>query len=343
METRQTVEPVVEHSRLDASDVEVSRIGLGTWAIGGWMWGGTDEAASVAAIQSAVDAGMTLVDTAPVYGFGESESLIGRALAEGGRRDRVTLATKAGIEWSRDHQRVRRNAKRSRILEEVDASLERLGTDRIDLYQVHWPDPLVEIHETADAMAELYRAGKIRAVGVSNFSTRQMAIFREAAPLHASQSPYNVFERAIDGDVGAYCRDHGIALVTYGALCRGLLSGRMHRERTFAGDDLRNADPKFQQPRFDQYLAAASALDEFARTHFAVGVRELAVRWILDQPGYTSALWGARRPGQLEGIEGAIGWQLDDASLREVTRIVDEHVSDPVGPEFMAPPAREGS
>ena len=328
----------MEYTQLDGTDIEVSRIGLGTWAIGGWMWGGSDEAESIAAVQAAVDHGITLVDTAPIYGFGASESLVGRALSEGGRRERAVVATKVGLEWSDDHKRVRRNATRARIEREVEDSLRRLQTDRIDLYQVHWPDPATDAEETARAMEDLYRAGKIRAIGVSNFSPEQAAAFRAAAPLHASQQPWNLFERGIEADVVPESREHGTAILAYGALCRGLLSGHMQRDREFTGDDLRKADPKFRQPRFDQYLAAVDELERFAREHYQRGVRDLAVRWLLDQPGLTSALWGARRPAQLEGIDAVWDWQLDAAASREIGHIVERHVTDPVGPGFMAPP-----
>src|SRR6266699_2185878 len=189
------------------------------------MWGGTEEAESIATIRAAVEHGINLIDTAPAYGFGHSEEIVGKALAEGGLRSRVLIATKTGLEW--EGGRVFRDASRARILREVEDSLRRLRTDYIDIYQVHWPDPLVRIEETADAMQMLFRQGKIRAIGVSNFSVLQMEQFRRAAPLHVLQSPYNLFEREIETDTLAYCRRNAIATLGYGALCRGLLSGRM--------------------------------------------------------------------------------------------------------------------
>ncbi|HKJ94010.1 MAG TPA: aldo/keto reductase, partial [Gammaproteobacteria bacterium] len=164
----------MEYKTLGNTDIEVSRIGLGTWAIGGWMWGGTDERESVEAIRGAVDRGITLVDTAPVYGFGRSEEIVGKALSEGGLRERVVLATKVALEWSDDHQSVWRNATRERINREIEDSLRRLRTDHIDVYQVHWPDPATPVEETARALEDLYKAGKIRAIGVSNFTPEQM-------------------------------------------------------------------------------------------------------------------------------------------------------------------------
>jgi aryl-alcohol dehydrogenase-like predicted oxidoreductase len=331
----------MEYATLADTDLTVSRIGLGTWAIGGWMWGGTDTERSIDTIRAAVERGVTFIDTAAVYGMGHSESIVGEALARHHLRDDVVLATKCGIAWSDDHERLWRNATRARIEQEIDDSLRRLRTDRIDLYQVHWPDPKTPIEETAQAMEALYRAGKIRAIGVSNFNAEQMDRFREVAPLHANQPPYNLFERELGDEVLPYCADHGIGTVTYGALCRGLLSGKMTRDREFDGDDLRQVDPKFQQPRLDQYLAAVAALDRFAREHFGKDVMALALRWLLDQRGLTVALWGARRPQQLDPVASIDGWQLGEADMATIDDIIARHVTDPAGPEFMAPPARK--
>jgi len=314
-----------------------SRIGLGTWAIGGWMWGGTDEKKSIATIHAALDKGINVIDTAPVYGFGKSEEIVGKALAEYGQREGIILATKVGLEWRDDE--VYRNGSRERIFKEIDDSLRRLKTDYIDLYQVHWPDPLVPIEETAEAMGELYEKKKIRGIGVSNYSAKEMDRFREVAPLQTSQPPYNLFERDMDDNILPYCRNYNITLMTYGALCRGLLSGKMSVDRDFKGDDLRQMDPKFRRPRFDQYLKAVGKLDEFARDRYDRRVIHLAVRWILDQ-GVDIALWGARRPDQLEALDKVFGWSLSDDDRREIEEIIETTVDDPVGPEFMAPPER---
>jgi aryl-alcohol dehydrogenase-like predicted oxidoreductase len=313
-----------------------SRIALGTWAIGGWMWGGTDTRSALRTIQTAIDRGITLIDTAPVYGFGRAEEIVGRALRAGGRRDRVLIATKCGLWWHGD--KVFRNAASWQIQQEVEESLRRLRTDRIDLYQVHWPDPLVPIEETASAMSRLLAQGKIRAIGVSNFSPAQMEVFRQVAPLHATQPPYNLFERAIDADVLPYARKTGLIVLAYGALCRGLLSGRIAATTRFSGDDLRRTDPKFRQPRLGQYLAAVAELDRFARANYGKTVLALAIRWVLDQ-GPTIALWGARRPDQLDAVEEVAGWSLDAGALSEIDAILVRNITDPVGPEFMAPPA----
>jgi aryl-alcohol dehydrogenase-like predicted oxidoreductase len=327
----------MERAEIPGTSIKLSPVAIGTWAIGGWMWGGTDEAESVATIRTAFEHGINIVDTAPVYGFGRSEEIVGKAIAEGGLRADVLIATKAGLQW--DGGRVSRNASRARILREVEDSLRRLRTDYIDVYQVHWPDPLVTIEETAEAMLTLFKQGKIRAIGVSNFSVIQMERFRQVSPLHVLQPPYNLFERGIEADLLPYCRKNKIATLGYGALCRGLLSGRMKAATVFDGDDLRRTDPKFLEPRFTQYVAAVQKLDHLAQQRFDKRVIHLAVRWMLDQ-GITTALWGARHPEQLQPVDEVTGWSIDASTMAEIDLILRETVTDPVGPEFMAPPAR---
>jgi len=333
----ESLEIKTELAEIPGTAIKMSRVAIGTWAIGGWMWGGTDEAESVSTIRAALDHGINLIDTAPAYGFGRSEEIVGKAIGEAGLRSRVLIATKVGLEW--DNGKVFRNASRARLMQEVEDSLRRLRTDTIDIYQVHWPDPLVAIEETAEAMHALFRQGKIRAIGVSNFSIEQIEQFRRVAPLHVLQSPYNLFERGIEAGLLPYCRKNGIAMLGYGALCRGLLAGRMRPDTVFKGDDLRRIDPKFQAPRFAQYLAAVQKLDRLATERFGKRVIQLAVRWMLDQ-GVSTALWGARHPDQLQPVDQVAGWSLDSASKTEIDRILSETISDPVGPEFMAPPAR---
>jgi aryl-alcohol dehydrogenase-like predicted oxidoreductase len=327
----------MDHAGIPGTLLQVSRITLGTWAIGGWMWGGTDEAESIATIQAAIEHGITVIDTAPAYGFGRSEEIVGRALAESRLRSYVLIATKTGLEWQRGN--VFRNASRARILYEIEESMRQLRTDHIDIYQVHWPDPVVTIEETAEAMRTLFEQGKIGAIGVSNFSVEQMERFRRVAPLHVLQPPFNLFERGIEADILPYCRENKIATFGYGALCRGLLSGRMRLDRKFDPDDLRHTDPKFQNPRFAQYLAAVDRLDQLAQQRFGKGVIQLAIRWILDQ-GITTALWGARHPSQLLPVDEVSGWCLNAAAKAEIDRILSETIINPIGPEFMAPPSR---
>ena len=325
----------MEKISIGRSGLTTSRIGLGTWAIGGWMWGGSDEAESIATIRSAIERGVTLIDTAPAYGFGRSEEIIGKALAEGALRDKVTIATKVGLTWK--NGAVFRNSRPARIRKEIDASLRRLRTDVIDLYQVHWPDLQTPIEETARALEDLRRQGKIRAIGVSNYSPSQMDAFRAVARLDAVQPPYNLFEREIETDVLPYSKRAGLAVLSYGALCRGLLSGRMTTDTKFDGDDLRKVDPKFQGMRFRQYLAAVDELNKLARERFDKSVLALAVRWVLDQ-GPTVALWGARHPAQLDPVDDIEGWHIDTGTRRDIDAILERCIVDPVSPAFMAPP-----
>ena len=306
--------------------------------MGGFQWGGADDNESVRTIHSALDRGITLIDTAPAYGFGHSERVVGRAIAERGHRDRVILATKCGLERRGDA--LFRNSSRKQIFEEVEVALANLRTDYIDLYQVHWPDPATPFEETAEALRDLQRAGKIRAIGVSNYSVAAMERFDSVVPKATAQPPLNLFERQAQADILPWCQANGVSTLTYGSLCRGLLTGTIDRSTKFEGDDLRNTDPKFQPPRFEQYLQAVTLLDRFAREHYGKGVLALAVRWSLDQPGVSCALWGARHPGELSPLDDIIGWHLDREALAYIDQVVQESVRDPVGPEFMAPPER---
>jgi len=323
----------MEYIKVSGLPFEASRIALGTWAIGGWMWGGTEEKDAIATIHHALECGINLIDTAPVYGFGQSEEIVGKALQ--GRRDKTLIATKAGLDWSGEG--IVRNSTPERLRQELEDSLRRLKTDVIDIYQIHWPDEATAFEETAKTLEGFRRDGKIRAIGVSNFSPTQMNPFRTEAKLATIQPPYNLFERSIESDVLPYAKQHDIVVLAYGALCRGLLSGKIKADTKFDGDDLRNNDPKFQADRRAQYLAAVDKLDTLAKDRFGKSVLALAVRWILDW-GDTIALWGARKPSQLDAIEDVMGWHIDEATMDEIDRILDETVKDPVGPEFMAPP-----
>lgn len=328
----------MEYIRILCLDREVSRIGLGTWSMGGGWWSDVDDATAVATVLRALDAGINLVDTAPIYGFGRSEEIVGRALAQFGRREQVVIATKCGLEWGEGG--VWRNATKDRIVTEVEASLRRLGTDYIDIYQVHWPDPLTPAQETAEAMYRLLQAGKIRAIGVSNYSVEEMEEFRHYAPLHTHQPPYNIFEREIERDVLPYCLRHEIVTLVYSPLCRGLLSGKYTADTRFQDFVRVNLDPKFREPYFSKYLGAVAALDKLAQERYGRRVVHLAMRWVLDKPGVGIALWGARRPEQLEPLEGMLGWHLTEQDMRDIDSIVEQHIDAPVGPEYMAPPLR---
>lgn len=326
----------MEKIKIEGIDFDLTRIALGTWAIGGWMWGGADDKNSIKTIHKALEKGINVIDTAPVYGFGHSEDVVGEAVRQYGERDKIAIATKVALEWTEDEQ-VFRNSSKDRIMKEIEDSLRRLKTDYIDIYQIHWPDESVPFEETAEAMLKLKEQGKIRAIGTSNYQPKHMEEFRKTAPLATNQPPYNLFERGVEDDVLPYMKDHGIAALTYGALCRGMLSGKITKDRKFEGDDLRQADPKFKEPRLKQYLNAVNELDDFAKENYGKRVIHLAVRWILDK-GIEIPLWGGRKPSQIDPVDDMFGWKLDEGSMKEIGKIIDKNVKDPIGPEFMAPP-----
>ncbi|HUY80952.1 MAG TPA: aldo/keto reductase [Acidobacteriaceae bacterium] len=318
---------------------EVSRIGLGTWAIGGMEWGEVSDGDAIASCLAIFEHGINLIDTAPIYGHGRAEELVGRAMRHHGKRESFYIATKAGLEWN--ERGVFANSDPVRLRQEFEDSLRRLDTEYVDLYQIHWPDTTIPVERAAEVLLGLFEEGKIRAIGVSNFSAAQMEAFQSVAPLHSNQPPYNLFERAIDEEALPYCREHGIAVLTYSSLCRSLLAGRMTREMKFPEGDVRLVDPKFQPPQFAQYLNAVDRLKEFARERYGKTVLELAARWVLDRPGVSAALWGAKRPEQLHAVDGIFGWKLDEAAMAEMDGIVRESVTDPVGPEYLTPGVRD--
>lgn len=311
----------MEFAQLGSLDMQVSRVALGTWAIGGWLWGGTDVEDSIRTIHEALDMGITTIDTAPVYGFGLAEEILAEALARRSvPRDRVIIATKAGMEWD-EQENVRRNSRPERIRQEIEDSLRRLRTDYIDLYQIHWPDPDTPIEETAAVLKELYEQGKIRAIGVSNFTVEQMERWRSVAPLHSCQPRYNMLERQIEADLLPYCRRHGIAVLAYSPLARGLLTGKYGLDAQFPSGDSRAQDPRFQPDALRRHLKVVEGLraiaEELGRT-----VAQVAFRWVLDQPGITVGLWGARRPGQITEAAGAVGWRLSDEQLARIDSLL---------------------
>jgi aryl-alcohol dehydrogenase-like predicted oxidoreductase len=325
--------------------MKVSRIGLGTWAMGGLEWGAVPERDAIRTCLEAHYCGINLIDTAPVYGRGRSEEIVGKAMRTLGRRDEFFIATKVGLDWTSSG--IYTNSTESRIRKELEDSLRRLDTDYIDLYQIHWPDALVPIEETAALLSEFQQEGKVRAVGVSNFSVAQMVKFRSMVGLASSQPPYNLFEREIESCAGedhesvlSWCGRNQIAVLAWGTLCRSLLGGCATQGMTFESGDIRSVDPKFQEPRFSQYLAAVEKLNIFARDRYGKTVVELAARWVLDRPGVSVALWGARHPSQLAAAKTVMGWTLDVSGMAQIDRILVESVTDPVGPEYLTPKVR---
>ncbi|MBV7518457.1 aldo/keto reductase [Ensifer sp. ENS12] len=306
------------------SGVKASAVGLGTWAIGGWMWGGTDERESIAAIQASLDAGVTLIDTAPAYGLGRSEEIVGKALA--GRRDKAIIATKCGLVWHTDKGRhffdqdgkpVHRYLGRDAIRHEVEQSLKRLGTDYIDLYITHWQDPTTPIEETMAALEELRQAGKIRAIGASNVGRGELEQYIAIGGLDAIQERFSMIDREIEADLLPLTRRNGVATLSYSSLALGLLSGGIGPERVFSGDDQRRDNPRFSVGNREKVAAFAKSIRSIAEKHGAT-IAQIVIAWTLAQEGVTFALCGARNPGQALDNARAGTIRLDEEDLKGI-------------------------
>lgn len=313
----------MERIRFGTTDIQVTRIALGTWAMGGWLWGGADADEAVRSVHEALDLGITTIDTAPVYGFGISEEIVAKALRTSNMpRDAVIIATKAGMEWDED-ENVVRNSKEKRIRTEVEDSLRRLQTDYIDIYQIHWPDPDTPIEETAVAMAKLMDEGKVRSIGVCNYSVEQMDEWRRVAPLHSNQVRFNVIERDTEKDILPYCNEHGMGFLAYSPLARGLLTGKYSANTVFPPGDSRATDKRFSGEDAARNLRIVAGLTEMAE-EAGKTVAQLAVRWALDRDNNIVVLWGARRPGQIAGAAGVTDWKLSDEEMARIDAIVAE-------------------
>lgn len=327
----------MEQVTLGRSGLRVSRIAFGTWQLGG-EWGPTDERAAVDAIRHAADNGINLFDTAQGYGFGESERLLARALA-GHPRDQLVIATKGGLRPTPSGG-VTRDASPAWVRSGVEESLRALGTDHIDLYQVHWPDPKTAFAETASALADLVRAGKIRHVGVSNFDAEQMAEFSATLPVETLQPPYHLFRRDIEASILPYTAAHDIGVLVYGPLAHGLLSGTMTADTHFAPGDWRASSDLFLGEPYRRNLGVVDALRRFAELELGTTVTRLAVAWTLANPAVHVAIVGTRNPRHVDDAIAAAGIKLDASALRRIAEIVSDEV--PVGgpsPEQM--PAAE--
>lgn len=318
---------------IGGSGISASAVGLGTWAIGGWMWGGSDEAESIAAIQASIDAGVSLIDTAPAYGMGRSEEIVGKAIA--GRRDKVVLATKCGLVWHTGQGRhffdqagtpVHRYLGAASIAHEVEQSLTRLGTDYVDLYITHWQDPTTPVAETMAALEDLKRAGKIRAIGASNATAADIQAYLAAGQLDAIQEQYSMVHRDIEAELVPVCRRAGISVLSYSSLALGLLAGQIGPERTFAGDDLRISDPRFSVDNRRRVAEFVAEIRPVADAHRA-SISQLVIAWTLRQPGITFALCGARNATQAKENARAGALRLDETELAALTAAAARHLA----------------
>jgi aryl-alcohol dehydrogenase-like predicted oxidoreductase len=308
----------MEQTRLGRSDLVVAPIAFGTWQLGG-DWGPTDEAAAIAAIRRAADLGVTLFDTAQAYGFGASERLLAKALD--GRRDGLVIATKGGLAPI-EGGGVARDASARWIRRGVEASLRALGTDAIDLYQVHWPDPATPFAETAGTLAELVAEGKVRHVGVSNFDAAQMETFSATLPVETLQPPYHLFHRDIEASVLPFAQAHDIGVLAYGPLGHGLLSGHLRMETRFDPGDWRATSGDFRGDAYRRNLAAVAELDQLARGDLGITLSQLAVAWTLSNPGVQVAIVGTRNPAHVDEAVGAADVVLEPDVLRRIDKIM---------------------
>ena len=308
--------------RLGQTDLQVSAIAFGTWAFGG-EWGAADLQESKDAIHRAVELGINLFDTAQGYGFGAAEQLLGEALRGRTSRDEVIIATKGGLRM--DGDRLLRDTSRRWLREGVESSLRQLGTDYIDLYQVHWPDLHTPPEETAGALEELVSEGKIRHVGVSNYDADQMQALGGFGRVETLQPPYHLFRRDIEATVLRYTAAHDVGVLVYGPLAHGLLSGRMGESTTFDFDDWRSKSPDFTGDTFRRNLAVAERLKALARER-DITLPQLAVAWTLANPAVHVAIVGARRPDQLDETAAAADIKLSEDDLKEIDAILADAV-----------------
>lgn len=314
----------MDFRRLGRTDLNVSVIGFGTWAIGGSFWGPTIPSESVAAIHKAIDSGINLIDTAPVYGNGKSEKLVGKAIK--GRRPQVIIATKCGLHF-KGSQAIN-DLKPASIRAELEASLKRLGTDVIDLYQCHWPDPDTPIEETIGEMVKMKDEGKIRAIGVSNFDAALVKKAQAVAPIASNQVPYSMLNRDIEKELVPFCIEHDIGIMAYGPLGGGILSGKYEKKPKFGRNDARTFFYQYyEEPLWSKVQLLLKELERIAAQHDKP-VAQVAINWARQQPGLTVALVGARNPHQAEMNAVAGSWSLSEEELfhinEHLTHILDK-------------------
>jgi aryl-alcohol dehydrogenase-like predicted oxidoreductase len=315
---------VMDYKKINNIDIPVSPVSLGTWAFGGGIWWGPQEDKnSVEVIDKAVRGGITMIDTAPVYGRGRSERVIGSFLRKYKLREKIALATKLGLNWQGSD--ILHDLGKKRMLEEVDLSRSRLQTDYFDLYQVHWPDPDTPIAETAETMYKLKQKGIIKAIGVSNYSTNQMLEFMKYCPLDCLQPEYSMFVRDIESEIIPICQKNNIAIISYAPLYSGLLTDKFFLKKATIPDD-RNRKLKslqFTEPYFSINQETLEKLKSIASSYRKT-LTQLVINWNFSQAGITSTIVGSRKPNQLEENLGSMGWRLSREDLSKINKILDQ-------------------
>ncbi|MHB8302404.1 MAG: aldo/keto reductase [Acidobacteriaceae bacterium] len=322
-----TQEITTQKRQLGDSDMHLTAIGFGAWAIGGgdwqYAWGSQDDNDSIAAIQRALDLGINWIDTAAVYGLGHSEDVVAQALE--GRAKKPYIFTKCSMVWDEQRQ-ITNSLKRDSVRGEVEASLRRLRVDAIDLYQIHWPNPDADIEEGWQTLAELKQEGKVRYIGVSNFSVAQMERAAKIAPITSLQPPYSMLNRAVEAEILPYCEKHAIGVINYSPMMSGLLTGAMTKERVaaFPKDDWRRNNAKFQEPQLSRNLQLVELLREIGKPH-GRGPGEVAIAWTLRQPAVTAAIVGARSAKQVDGVVGAASFRLQPEEIARIEKFLAEY------------------
>lgn len=312
---------------LGNSDLQLTPIGYGAWAIGGgnweYGWGPQDDNDSLRTIEHALDSGINWIDTAAIYGLGHSEEIVGKALR--GRAQKPYVFTKCSMRWTPD-RKIYRSLRAGSLQEEIEDSLRRLCVERIDLYQIHWPNPEDEIEEAWETLAKFQQEGKIRYMGVSNFSVEQMKRVQKIAPITSLQPPYSLLRRDIEAEILPFCREHNIGVINYSPMVSGLLTGKMTAERVtnMPEDDFRKRTPNFNEPKLSRNLALTELLREIGK---APGVEPgvVAIAWTLRNPAITAAIVGARRPDQVDGVLPAASFRLSDAEAERIEQWLGKH------------------
>ncbi|HKO13332.1 MAG TPA: aldo/keto reductase [Acidobacteriaceae bacterium] len=312
---------------LGISDLQLTPIGYGAWAIGGgnweYGWGPQDDDDSLRTIEHALDSGINWIDTAAIYGLGHSEEIVGKALR--GRAQMPYVFTKCSMRWTPD-RKIYRSLKAGSLQEEIEDSLRRLRLERIDLYQIHWPNPEDEIEEAWETLAKFQQEGKIRYMGVSNFSVEQMKQVQKIAPITSLQPPYSLLRRDIEAEILPFCREHNIGVINYSPMVSGLLTGKMTAERVknMPEDDFRKRSPNFNEPKLSRNLALAEVLGAIGRAH-GVEPGVVAIAWTLRNPAVTAAIVGARRPDQVDGSLPAASFRLSEDEAASIEQWLAEH------------------
>ncbi len=315
--------------QLGNSDLQITPLGVGAWAMGGgglpFAWGPQDDNDSIGAIHAALDRGINWIDTAPVYGLGHSEEVVGRALK--GRSKRPYVFTKCSLVWDSNRE-ITRNLKADSVRRECEESLRRLQVDVIDLWQIHWPDPEPDIEEGWRAMADLQKQGKVRWIGVSNFKPAQMGRLEAIAPITSNQPPYSILSPEIEAEIMPYCGAHNIGLIVYSPMKSGLLTGAMTRERIakMPEDDFRQRTVSFKEPLLTRNLNLVELMREIGKRHGHTP-GEVALAWTLRRPEVTGAIVGMRSPQQVEGVAGAADFRLSEGEVEEIAAFLRENTA----------------